>query len=152
MAEARVAAENRKARHNYFIEDTLEAGVALMGTEVKSLREGRADIGEAYATDRDGEFYLLNAHINEYGAGNRFNHDPKRPRKLLLHKREIDKLTSAVRRAGATVVPLRIYFNERGYAKVLLGVARGKKQHDKRASIKERDWKREQGRLLRSRG
>jgi SsrA-binding protein len=152
MAEPRVAAENRKARHNYFIEDTVEAGIQLLGTEVKSLRAGGANIGEAYAAEQTGDFYLLNAHISEYKAGNRFNHEPMRPRKLLLHRREIDKLQAGIKRAGNTVVPLKIYFNERGYAKVLLGIARGKKQHDKRASIKDRDWKREQGRLIRARG
>ena len=152
MAEYRVAAENRKARHNYFIDDTLEAGVMLVGTEVKSLREGRSDISESYASERGGELWLVNAYIPEYSGGNRFNHETRRPRKLLLHKREIDKLSGATKRGGVTVVALRIYFNERGRAKVLLGLARGKKQHDKRASIKERDWKREQGRLLRDRG
>lgn len=148
----RVAVENRKARHNYFIEETLEAGIMLTGTEVKSLRAGGANIAESYAAEKDGAFWLLNAHISEYRGGNRFNHEPLRPRKLLLHKREVDKLVGAVRRAGNTIVPLKIYFNDRGYAKVLLGIARGKKQHDKRASIKERDWKREQGRLIRARG
>lgn len=152
MAEYKVAAENRKARHNYFIEDTVEAGVQLVGTEVKSLREGRSDISESYASEQGGEMWLLNAYIPEYHAGNRFNHEPRRPRKLLLHKREIDKLAGASKREGMTVVALKIYFNERGRAKVLLGLARGKKQHDKRAAIKERDWKREQSRLLRSRG
>ena len=152
MAEYRVAAENRKARHNYFIDDTLEAGVMLVGTEVKSLREGRSDISESYASERGGELWLVNAYIPEYSGGNRFNHETRRPRKLLLHKREIDKLSGATKREGVTVVALKIYFNERGRAKVLLGLARGKKQHDKRASIKERDWKREQGRLLRDRG
>jgi SsrA-binding protein len=152
MAEYKVAAENRKARHNYFIDDTLEAGVMLVGTEVKSLREGRSDISESYASERNGELWLVNAYIPEYSGGNQFNHEPRRPRKLLLHRREIDKFASATKREGATVVALRVYFNERGRAKVLLGLARGKKQHDKRASIKERDWKREQGRLLRDRG
>jgi len=152
MADSRLVAENRKARHNYFVEDTLEAGLVLTGTEVKSLREGRADIGEAYAVERDGEMYLVNAHISEYRGGNRFNHPPRRDRKLLLRKREIDKLIGAVQRSGYTVVPLKLYFNQRGYAKVLLGIAKGKKQHDKRQSTKERDWKREQARLLRARG
>ena len=148
----RGAVENRKARHNYFIEDTIEAGIMLTGTEVKSLRQGGANIAESYAAEKEGALWLLNAHISEYKGGNRFNHEPLRPRKLLLHKREIDKLIGAVRRSGNTIVPLKIYFNDRGYAKVLLGIARGKKQHDKRASIKERDWKREQGRLIRARG
>jgi SsrA-binding protein len=152
MAGGTLVAENRKARFNYFIEETIEAGLALTGTEVKSLRQGRADIGEAYAVARDNEMYLVNAHITEYSGGNRFNHAPRRERKLLLHKREIDRLNGAVNRAGYTVVPLKLYFNERGYAKVLLGIARGKRQHDKRQTIKERDWKREQGRLVRERG
>jgi SsrA-binding protein len=152
MSQGRVVAENRKARHNYFIDDTVEAGLVLTGTEVKSMREGRSDIGEAYAAEKDGELFLMNAHIPEYKGGNRFNHEPRRERKLLLHKREIDKLLGAMHRAGQTVVPLRLYFNERGIAKVLLGTARGKKQHDKRESVKERDWKREQSRLLRNRG
>jgi SsrA-binding protein len=152
MSGGKVVAENRKARFDYFIEDTLEAGLALTGTEVKSLRQGRADIGEAYAVGRDAEMFLVNAHIAEYSGGNRQNHAPKRERKLLLHKREIDRLNGAVNRSGYTVVPLKLYFNERGYAKILLGIARGKRQHDKRRTIKEREWKREQGRLVRARG
>lgn len=151
MSGGKLVAENRKARFNYFIEDTLEAGLALTGTEVKSLRQGRADIGEAYAVGRDHEMFLVNAHIAEYSGGNRQNHAPKRERKLLLHKREIDRLNGAVNRSGYTVVPLKLYFNERGYAKILLGIARGKRQYDKRQTIKERDWKREQGRLVRAR-
>lgn len=151
MSGGKLVAENRKARFNYFIEDTIEAGLALTGTEVKSLRDGKADIGEAYAVGRDNEMFLVNAHIAEYSAGNRQNHSPKRERKLLLHKREIDRLSGAVNRSGYTVVPLKLYFNERGYAKLLLGIARGKKQHDKRQTAKDRDWKREQGRLMRAR-
>lgn len=152
MAEYRVVAENRKARFNYFIDETLEAGIMLAGTEVKSLREGRADISESYASEQDGELYLVNAYIPEYKAGNRFNHETRRPRKLLLHKREINKLAGGIKRAGTTIVALKIYFNERGKAKVLLGLARGKRQHDKRAAIKDRDWKRDQARLMRERG
>jgi len=152
MAESRLVAENRKARFEYFVEDTYEAGIMLTGTEVKSLRDGRADISDSFAVERDGEVYLNNAHISEYRGGNRFNHEPRRTRKLLLHRREIGKLKGALQRAGKTLVPLKLYFNERGRAKVLLGVATGKKQHDKRATIKDRDWKREQGRLLRNRG
>lgn len=152
MAEYRVVAENRKARFNYFIDETLEAGIMLAGTEVKSLREGRADISESYAADQDGELFLVNAYIPEYKAGNRFNHETRRPRKLLLHKREINKLAGGIKRAGTTIVALKIYFNERGKAKVLLGLARGKRQHDKRAAIKDRDWKRDQARLMRERG
>lgn len=152
MAEYRVVAENRKARFNYFIDETLEAGIMLAGTEVKSLREGRADISESYASEQDGELFLVNAYIPEYKAGNRYNHETRRPRKLLLHKREINKLAGGIKRAGTTIVALKIYFNERGKAKVLLGLARGKRQHDKRAAIKDRDWKRDQARLLRERG
>ena len=152
MADIRVAAENRKARHNYFIDETLEAGLVLVGTEVKSLRAGRCDIAESYAAEEGGEIFLVNAYIPEYFAGNRNNHAPRRPRKLLLHKREVGRLHDQVGRQGGTVVPLRLYFNERGIAKVLLGFARGKRQYDKRASIKERDWKRQQQRLLRDRG
>ena len=152
MAEYRVVAENRKARFSYFIDETLEAGIMLAGTEVKSLREGRADISESYASEQDGELFLVNAYIPEYKAGNRYNHETRRPRKLLLHKREINKLAGGIKRAGTTIVALKIYFNERGKAKVLLGLARGKRQHDKRAAIKDRDWKRDQARLMRERG
>jgi len=148
----RPAADNRKARYNYFIDDTVEAGLQLVGTEVKALRTGRANITDAYAAEQGGEIYLLNAYIPEYGGGNRFNHEPRRPRKLLLHKREIAKLIGTLQRGGVTLVPLSIYFNERGRAKAELAVARGKKQHDKRATEKTRDWQREKGRLLRDRG
>ncbi len=148
----RSIAENRKARHNYFINDTLEAGLMLTGTEVKSLRAGQASIAEAYAVEKDGSLHLINAHIPEYKGGNRFNHEPLRPRPLLLHKREIEKLANAIARAGVTVVPLKLYFNDRGIAKCLLGIAKGKKQHDKRATSKDRDWKRDQARLMRDRG
>ena len=148
----RSIAENRKARHNYFINDTLEAGLILTGTEVKSLRLGQASITEAYAGEKDGSLHLLNAHIPEYKGGNRFNHDPLRPRPLLMHKQEITRLTNAISRSGVTVVPLKLYFNERGIAKCLLGIAKGKKQHDKRATAKDRDWKRDQARLMRDRG
>lgn len=152
MARVRVAADNRKARRNYFIDETLEAGLVLVGTEVKSLRGGRADIGESYAKEQNGEIFLVNAHIPEYEAGNRFNHEPRRPRKLLLHRREIGRIRDQVGREGGTVVPLQLYFNERGIAKVTLGFARGKRQYDKRATVKERDWKRQQQRLLKARG
>lgn len=147
----RIAAENRKARHNYFIDDTFEAGIQLVGTEVKSLRNGRANIQDAYAAPDRGEIYLLNAYIPEYAGGNRFNHETRRPRKLLLHKRQIGKLIGATERDGVTLVPLSLYFNEDGRAKVELGLARGKKQYDKRASEKARDWQREKSRLLRAR-
>src|ERR1700726_3630292 len=148
----RVAAENRKARFNYFIDETMEAGVALTGTEVKSLRLGKATIAESYADARGGEIWLINSNIPEYLQANRFNHAPKRPRKLLLHKRQINKLMGAVDRDGMTLIPLKLYFNERGRAKLLLAVAKGKKLHDKRESEKKRDWGREKGRLLRARG
>ena len=124
----------------------------LVGTEVKSLREGRANIAESHAAFDDGELFLRNAHIGEYHGGNRFNHEPRRPRKLLLHKRELERLRGAVQRKGVTLVPLAIYFNDRGKAKMRIGLARGKKMHDKRASEKERDWKREKSRLMREKG
>ena len=148
----RVVADNRKARFNYFIDETMEAGVALTGTEVKSLRLGKATIGESYADARGGEIWLINSNIPEYLQANRFNHAPKRPRKLLLHKSQISKLIGAVEREGMTLIPLKLYFNERGRAKLLLAVAKGKKLHDKRDSEKKRDWGREKGRLLRARG
>lgn len=148
----RVAADNRRARHDYFIDDHFEAGLMLQGTEVKSLRTGKANLSDAYAGEQRGELFLFNAYIPEYSGGNRFNHEPRRARKLLLHKREIDKLLSHVKRGGMTLIPLSIYFNEKGRAKVDLALARGKKHHDKRASEKERDWKREQGRIMRDRG
>ena len=145
-------ARNRKARHDYLIEETFEAGIALSGTEVKSLRQGRATITEAFAGDKEGELYLFNAHVPEYLAGSRFNHEPRRPRKLLLHKREIRKLIAAVRRDGMTLVPLAVYFNDRGMAKVELALARGKHRYDKRAAVKARDWKRQKARLMRDKG
>jgi SsrA-binding protein len=151
-AEGRIAAQNRKARHDFFIEDTLEAGVMLLGTEVKSLRQGRASIGEAFAVDRGGDLVLINAYIPEYEAANRFNHEPRRPRKLLLHKRELAKLVAAVQREGVTIVPLTIHFNPRGIAKVLLGIAKGKRKHDKREDAKQRDWQRDKARLMRDKG
>ena|SRR5579871_6104670 len=148
----KIVAENRKARFNYAIEDSIEAGVALTGTEVKSIRTGKATIAEAYADSRDGEIWLVNANIPEYLQANRFNHAPKRPRKLLLHKRQISKLIGAVEREGMTLVPLKLYFNEQGRAKVELALAKGKKLHDKRETERKRDWNREKGRLLRARG
>ena len=149
----KLVAENRKARFNYAIEDTLEAGLVLTGSEVKSLRAGKANIAEAYATNEGGSaLYLINAHIAEYAQSGRANHEPTRPRKLLLHKRELDRLMGAIQRQGMTVVPLKLYFNSRGIAKVQLGLAKGKKLHDKRESEKKRDWGREKGRLLRARG
>ena len=148
----RVVADNRKARFNYEILDTYEAGIALTGTEVKSLRQGKATIGEAYAGPSGEEFYLFNAYIPEYLQANRFNHERKRPRKLLLHKRQINKLIGAVQRDGLTIVPTKLYFNEQGRAKIELALARGKTLGDKRETEKKRDWQREKGRLLRQKG
>jgi len=148
----KVVAENRKARFNYEIIDTYEAGLVLMGTEVKSLREGKANIAESYAAVNNGELFLVNAYIPEYREANRFNHETKRPRKLLLHAREIDKLSGGVLREGLTIVPLRVYMNARGRAKVGIALARGRKLHDKRDAIKDRSWNREKARLLRERG
>jgi SsrA-binding protein len=148
----RIVADNRKARFNYEIVETYEAGIALTGTEVKSLRTGKATIGEAYAGPSGEEFFLFNAYIPEYLQANRFNHETKRPRRLLLHKRQINKLIGATQREGFTVIPLKIYFNERGRAKVELGLGRGKKLHDKRESEKERTWNRERARLMREKG
>ena len=148
----KIVAENRKARFNYAIEDSIEAGLALTGTEVKSIRTGKATIAESYADARDGEIWLVNANIPEYLQANRFNHAPKRPRKLLLHKRQVNKLIGAVEREGMTLVPLKLYFNEQGRAKIELALAKGKKLHDKRETEKKRDWNREKGRLLRARG
>jgi len=148
----KIVADNRKARFNYAIEDTFEAGVSLTGTEVKSIRTGKATIAESYADARDGEIWLVNATIPEYLQGNRFNHAPKRPRKLLLHRSQINKLIGAVEREGMTLIPLKLYFNEKGRAKIELALAKGKKLHDKRETEKKRDWNREKGRLLRARG
>jgi len=148
----RIAAENRKARFSYEVIDTIEAGLVLTGTEVKSLRQGQANIQESYASAEDGEIWLINSYVPEYLQGNRFNHEPRRRRKLLLNKREMAKLTQAVEREGMTMVPLKIYFNDKGRAKLLLAIARGKKLHDKRESEKQRDWNREKGRLLKERG
>ena len=148
----KIVADNRKARFNYAIEDTFEAGVSLTGTEVKSIRTGKATIAESYADARDGEIWLVNATIPEYLQGNRFNHAPKRPRKLLLHRSQINKLIGAVEREGMTLIPLKLYFNEKGRAKIELALAKGKKLHDKRETEKKRDWSRERGRLLRQKG
>ncbi|WP_319533588.1 SsrA-binding protein SmpB [uncultured Cohaesibacter sp.] len=148
----RVVAENRKARHNYEIGDVIEAGLSLTGTEVKSLRTGKANIAESYAADENGEIVLINSYIPEYDQGNRFNHEPRRPRKLLLHKREIAKLAQAVQRDGMTIVPLKLYFNDKGRAKLAITAARGKKDYDKRQDAKKRDWQRDKARLLRERG
>jgi len=144
-----IVAQNRKARHDYFIEDTFEAGIMLMGSEVKSLRRGSATIGDAYAVEKNGELYLVNAYIPEYAPAARHNgHEPKRERKLLMHRREIDRLMGNIQREGYTVVPLSIYFNPRGMAKVELGLGKGKHKADKRQATKDRDWKRDKARMM----
>ncbi|MEQ1510232.1 MAG: SsrA-binding protein SmpB [Sphingopyxis sp.] len=148
----KIVAENRRARFDYSIDAVYEAGIALTGTEVKSLRFGEGTIGDSYAEVKDGQVWLVNSHIPEFSHGNRFNHEPRRPRKLLLSAREIRKFHGAVARDGMTLVPLSVYFNGRGRAKVELALAKGKKAHDKRDATKEREWKREQGRLMRDRG
>ncbi len=148
----KVVADNRKARFNYEIVDTVEAGLVLTGTEVKSLRTGKATIAESYAGAEGDELMLINANIPEYLEANRFNHLPRRPRKLLLHRRQINKLLGAIQREGFTLVPLRLYFNEKGRAKIEIGLARGKKLHDKRETEKARDWQRDKARLMRQKG
>ena len=148
----RLAADNRKARFNYEITETIEAGRALQGTEVKSLRGGRATIGESYAGPMGDELWLFNSYIPEYLEANRFNHEVRRPRKLLLHRRQIHKLMGAIQREGYTVIPLKVYFNEKGRAKIELGLGRGKKLHDKRETEKTRDWNRDKQRLLKTGG
>ena len=150
--KVKTVAENRRARYEYAFEDVYDAGIVLVGTEVKALRFGEGSIAESYAEVKDGEVWLVNANIPEFSHGNRHNHEPKRPRKLLLTQREIAKLHGAVARQGMTLVPLSVYFNERGRAKVELAIAKGRKLHDKRAHEKEKDWKREAGRLLRDKG
>ncbi len=152
FVKVKTVAENRRARYDFFLTDKFEAGIALTGTEVKSLRFGEGNIADSYAEVKDGNVWLVNANIPEFSHGNRFNHEPKRPRKLLLNSREINKLYAAVMRQGMTVVPLSIYFNDRGRAKVEIALAKGKKAPDKRATEKERDWKREQGRVMREKG
>ena len=148
----KVVADNRKARFNYEIGETFEAGIVLTGSEVKSLRAGRATIAEAYADARAGEIWLINSNIPEYGQAGRFNHAPKRPRKLLLHMNQINKLAGAVEREGMTIVPLRVYFNDKGRAKIAIALGKGKKLHDKRETLKKRSWERERGRLMRQKG
>ena len=148
----KAVAENRKARFNYEIGEVVEAGIVLTGSEVKSLRQGKATIAESYADARDGEIWLINSNIPEYRQAHRYNHLPKRPRKLLLHQRQINKLAGAVEREGMTIVPLRLYFNERGRAKIAIALGKGKKLHDKRETEKKRSWERERGRLMREKG
>lgn len=147
----KVAAQNRRARHDYAIEEVFEAGIVLFGSEVKALRRGQASLTEAYATDQKGELYLLNAHIAPYDAAKTFGHAPRRPRKLLMHRREIAKMIGAVRREGMTLIPLSIYFNSRGIAKLSLGLARGRRKADVREAVKEREWQRQKSRLLHER-
>lgn len=149
MIATGLVAQNRRARHDYSIEDSMEAGLALMGSEVKSLRLGRGSITEAFAGEKNGEIWLMNAHIPEYDGARNFGHAPRRDRKLLLHRRQIERLIGAVRREGSTLVPLRLYFNDRGRAKIEIGLAKGKRKIDKRQDIKDRDWKRTQARALR---
>jgi len=152
LIAGRIAAENRRARHEYAISDTIEAGIMLMGTEVKSLRAGRSNLADSYAGQQEGDLYLFNAYIPEYQVKTVFTHETRRPRKLLVHKKELRRLLGAITREGMTLIPLDIHFNDRGIAKVNLGLAKGKKLHDKRASEKERDWNREKARVLRNRG
>jgi SsrA-binding protein len=152
VAANRVAAQNRKARHNYEIEDSLEAGLVLLGSEVKALRQGRANIAESYAKPENGEIWLINAHIPEYKQAGQFNHEPRRPRKLLLKKREASKLIGATDRDGMTLIPLKLYFNIRGIAKLEIGLGKGRKHYDKRETQKKRDWDRQKARLMREKG
>ena len=148
----KVVAENRKARRNFEIEETFEAGLMLSGTEVKSLRSGKANIAESYASDEGGELFLLNAHIPEYAQASRFNHAPRRPRKLLLNRKEIHRLMVGIQREGMTIVPLKLYFNGRGIAKLEIALAQGRKLHDKRQVERKRDWDRQKARLMREKG
>lgn len=150
--DRKIVADNRKARFSYAIEDTFEAGIMLTGSEVKSLRNGRSTIAESYAQAKDGELFLVNANIPEYVQANRFGHEPKRVRKLLVHKVQVRKLSAAIQREGMTLIPLKLYFTRRGIAKLEIGVAKGKKLHDKRETEKKRDWAKEKGRLLRAKG
>ncbi len=152
VGNRKVVADNRKARRNYEIEETFEAGLVLGGTEVKSLRTGKANISDAYASEEGGELFLYNAYIPEYLQANRFNHSPRRPRKLLLHRKEIHKLIVGIQREGMTVVPLKLYFNDRGIAKLELALAKGRKLHDKRQVERKRDWDRQKARLMREKG
>ncbi|MCP4185894.1 MAG: SsrA-binding protein SmpB [Hyphomicrobiales bacterium] len=148
----KLIADNRKARHNYEFIETFEAGIQLNGTEVKSLRNGKANIAESYATEEKGEIWLINSYVPEYLQANQFNHNPRRRRKLLLHKKEVNKLIGAVQRDGMSIVPNRLYFNERGKVKIQIVLAKGRKAHDKREVSKKRDWQREKARLMRDKG
>jgi SsrA-binding protein len=146
----KIISENRKVRFNYFVNDVIEVGIVLKGTEVKSLREGKANIAESYISVENNELWLINSNILEYSKGNRFNHDPKRHRKLLASRKEINKFHGAVNREGMALIPLRLYFNHKGFAKITLGVCKGKQIHDKRETEKKRDWNRQKERLLKS--
>lgn len=148
----KIIADNRKARYNFSIDDTIEAGLMLSGTEVKALREGKANIAESYASDEDGEIWLINSNIPVYLQANRFNHEPRRRRKLLLRQREIEKLRNGISREGMTIVPMKLYFNDRGIAKLEIALAKGKKVHDKRETEKKRDWQRDKARIMREQG
>jgi SsrA-binding protein len=148
----KVVADNRKARFNYEIIDTMEAGLVLQGTEVKALRNGKANIAESYVSEEGGEIWLINSHIPEYTEANRFNHEPRRRRKLLLHKREMAKMAQSADREGMTLVPLKLYFNDRGRAKLEVAIAKGKKVHDKRETLKQRDWDRQKSRIMKDFG
>jgi SsrA-binding protein len=148
----RVVAQNRRARFDFEITETLEVGIMLTGTEVKSLRLGTSSINESFAGEMEGEIFLFNANIPEYLEANRFNHEPKRPRKLLMRRRQLTKFLNSSRRKGMTLVPLKVYFNGKGRAKVELGLGRGKRNVDKRNTIKDRDWQRDKARLMRTKG
>ena len=151
-APKKVIAENRRARFDYFLEDYIEAGIQLLGTEIKALRDGRANIAESYAAVEGREIVLINADIPPYAQANRFNHEPRRPRKLLLHRKQIDRLIGAVQKDGQTIIPIRLYLNDDGKAKLEIALAKGKKLHDKRETSAERDWQRDKARLLRDKG
>jgi len=152
QSKSKVIAENRRARFDYFLEDNIEAGIQLLGTEIKALRDGRANIAESYAAVEGREIVLINADIPPYKQANRFNHEPRRPRKLLLHRKQIDRLIGAVQRDGQTIIPLKLYLNDAGKAKLEIAVAKGKKLHDKREASAERDWQRDKARLMRDKG
>lgn len=148
----RIVADNRRARFDYDLLETFEAGLQLFGTEVKSLRDGKASLGESYISVERGELFLINAHIPEYDQANRFNHEPKRHRKLLMHRKQIGRLAGALQRQGMTIVPLKLYFNDRGIAKLEIALAKGRKLHDKREAKKAQSWEREKSRVLREYG
>ena len=152
ITKAKLIAENRRARFDYFLEDNLEAGIMLLGTEIKALRLGRANIAESYAAVEGREIVLINADIPPYAQANRFNHEPRRPRKLLLHRKQIDRLIGAVQKDGQTIIPLRLYLNDDGKAKLEIALAKGKKLHDKREASADRDWQRDKARLMRDKG